>query len=162
MISGHRTYLRVGGVWLLLAALGHTVGHWLTFVTFRTLDEAHQAPVEDLVSTPAGAEIWALFNQFSLAFALFLLLSGTASVIASRKSVPVREACHWSGFAGAFWMLAFVVFLLEPAAPGLIIAGTAAFFHVAAFLAALSPDGPVGPAWEAAVGGETGRESRHT
>jgi hypothetical protein len=153
MRSGHRTYLRVGGIWLLLAAVGHTVGHWLTFATRRTLDEAHQAPVEQLLSTPEGAEIWALFNQFSLAFGLFLLLAGTASVIASRKSVPVREAYHWSGFAGAFWVLAFVVFLLEPVAPGLIIAGAAAFFHVAAFLVAGFPQGPVGPAWEAATSG---------
>ena len=159
MISGHRTYLRVGGSWLLLAAAGHTVGHWLTFATRRTMDEDHRRPVEELISTPAGAEIWALFNQFSLAFGLFLLLAGTASVIASRKSVPVREARHWSGFAGAFWILALIVFLLEPAAPGLIIAGDAAFFHIAAFLSSLSTNGPVGPAWERASGSESGPPS---
>lgn len=136
MVSGHRTYLRVGGIWLLLSSVGHSVGHWLAFVTFRTMDEAHREPLEALRATAAGREIWALFNQFSLAFALFLLLAGTASVIASRKSVPLREARDWSGFAGAFWVLTFLVFLLEPAPPGLIIAGAAAVFHVAAFLTA--------------------------
>lgn len=150
MVSGHRTYLRVGGAWLLVAAVGHSVGHWLTFVTRRTLDMDHRAPVEQLVSTPAGEEIWALFNQFSLAFTLFLLLAGTASVIASRRSVPLKEARDWSGFAGAFWVLAFLVFLLEPVAPGLIIAGAAAIFHVAAFLAARNGGGEVDPAWRGA------------
>lgn len=153
MVSGHRTYLRVGGLWLLVAALAHSVGHWLAFVTFTTLDEAHRAPVEALRSTSAGAEVWALFNQFSLAFTLFLLLAGTASVIASRKSVPLKEARDWSGFAGAFWVLAFLVFLLEPVAPGLIIAGAAAVFHVAAFLAARNGGERIGPAWR---GGESG------
>jgi len=152
LVSGHRTYLRVGGVWLLLAAVAHSVGHWLAFVTLRTLDQDHREPVEALVSTPAGAEIWALFNQFSMAFGLFLLLAGTASVIASRRSVPVREARDWSGFAGAFWVLAFLVFLLEPAAPGLIIAGAAAFFHVAAFFTARNGGGRVGPAWNGGEG----------
>lgn len=151
MITGHRTYLRVGGLWLLLAAVGHTVGHWLVFTTRRAMDPDQVLAVEELLSSPAGEEIWALFNQFSLAFTLFLLLSGTASIIASRRSVPHREAFHWSGFAGAFWVLTFVVFLLEPVAPGLIIAGTAAVLHVAAFLSAWDGDGSVGPAWARAT-----------
>lgn len=156
MVSGHRTYLRVGGFWLLGASVAHAVGHWLTFVTLRTLDPDHRAPVDQLLSTPAGEEIWALFNQFSLAFSLFLLLAGTASVIASRRSVPLREARDWSGFAGGFWVLAFVVFLLEPEAPGLIIAGAAAVLHVAAFITATNGGGKVRPAWKGAEDGNSG------
>jgi hypothetical protein len=149
MVSGHRTFLRVGGIWLLLAGVGHLVMfHWWGVMNGN--GEAMQA-VEGLRSTPAGEELWALFTQFSLAFALFLFLSGTASVIASRKDVAVKEARHWSGFAGGFWLLTFAVFLLEPVPVGLLIAGTAAFFHVAAFLAASDGLGRAGPAWQAAL-----------
>lgn len=154
MITGHRTYLRVGGLWLLLASGVHLVGHWLTFASLRIMDPVHRVPVEELISTPAGEEMWMLFNQFSLAFALFLLLSGTASLIASRRSVAHRDALHWSGFAGAFWVLTFGVFLLEPVAPGLIIAGAAAVFHVAAFFTGWAGADPATPAWGAAAGGE--------
>ena len=94
-----------------------------------------------LLATPRGVELWTLLKQFSLAFALFLVLAGTASVIASRRSVNIREAKHWSGFAAAFWILTFLVFLLEPVAPGLIIAGTAAFFHCGAFIMAREEQG---------------------
>lgn len=149
MVSGHRTFLRVGGVWLLLAGIGHLVMfHW--WGVMEGNGEAMQA-AEIVRAAPGGEELWALFTQFSLAFALFLFLSGTASVIASRRSVAVREARHWSGFAGAFWLLTFVVFLLEPVAVGLLIAGTAAFFHVAAFLVATDGLERAGPAWQAAL-----------
>lgn len=137
MVTGHRTYLRVGGVWLLGAALAHTGWHFLTFVPRRDLDPDLIPTVDALVAAPGGDELWHLFHQFSLAFALFLLLAGTASVIASRRHVPVREVRHWSGFSGVFWSLAFLVFLLEPVAPALIISGTAAFFHLVAFFSTL-------------------------
>lgn len=148
MITGHRTYLRVGGLWLLFASVAHSVGHWLTLVTRRTMNPEDVEPVETLLSTPAGREIWALLNQYSLAFTLFLLLAGTASVIASRKSVPFREARDWSGFAAGFWILAFLVFLLQPEAPALIISGAAAIFHAAAFVTARKGNTPMPPAWE--------------
>lgn len=148
MVSGHRTYLRVGGIWLLFAAVAHSVGHWMTYVRRTMLMPAQREPLETLLSSPGGQDIWALFNQFSMAFTLFLLLSGTASVIASRKSVPLAEARDWSGFAGAFWILAFLVFLLEPVPPALIIAGAAAIFHVAAFVTARNGKGRMGPAWK--------------
>lgn len=138
MVTSHRTYLRLGGVWLLFAALAHTAWHFFTFVPGRSLDPSLIPSIDALVATPAGAELWVLFHQFSLAFALFLLLAGTASVIASRRNVGIREARHWSGFAGGFWLMAFVVFLLEPVAPALIIAGTAAFFHLVSYFAAAS------------------------
>ncbi len=156
MVSGHRTYLRVGGLWLLLAAVAHLAGHWLTFIDQRLLDPAMQPAVDELVSSPPGVELWTLFNQFSLAFGLFLLLAGTASTIASRKTVPVREARHWAGFAGTFWVLAFAVFLLEPLAPLLLISGTAALLHVAAFVTA-PYGGPSGfdPAWKKATENST-------
>lgn len=143
MVTTHRTYLRLGGFWLLFAALAHTAWHFFTFVPGENLDAELAPSVDALLASPAGAELWVLFHQFSLAFALFLLLAGTASVIASRRNVGVREVRHWSGFAGAFWIMAFVVFLLEPVAPALIIAGTAAFFHVVAFLSAVQESGGV-------------------
>ena len=152
MVSGHRTYLRVGGLWLLLAAAAHLAGHWFTFVDRRLLDREMEVSVDTLVASPSGLELWALFNQFSLAFGLFLLLAGTASTIASRRTVPIREARHWSGFAGAFWVLAFAVFLIEPLAPLLLISGTAALLHVAAFLASSDGRDTLDPAWEAASG----------
>ena len=151
MVTGHRTYLRLGGLWLLLAAAAHLLGHWLTFIRRTLLPPQMEAPVEMLHSSPGGVELWTLFNQFSLAFGLFLLLAGTASTIASRRSVPVREAQHWSGFAGTFWVLAFGVFLLEPLAPLLIISGTAGLLHVAAFVAAMDGREALGAAWEAAA-----------
>lgn len=137
MVTTHRIYLRLGGVWLLFAALAHTAWHFLTFVPGDNLDPGLLPSIDALVAIPEGAELWVLFHQFSLAFALFLLLAGTASVIASRRNVGVREVRHWSGFAGGFWIMAFVVFLLEPVAPALIIAGTAAFFHVVAFFSTM-------------------------
>lgn len=156
MVSGHRTYLRVGGIWLLFAAVAHSVGHWMTYVSRTMLMPAQREPLETLLSTPGGEDIWALFNQFSMAFTLFLLLAGTASVIASRKSVPVAEARDWSGFAGAFWILAFLVFLLEPEPPALIISGAAAVFHVAAFVMAKLGGGRVRPAWKGGSDGTSG------
>lgn len=137
MVTTHRTYLRLGGIWLLFAALAHTGWHFLTFVPGKNQAPDVLASVDVLMASEAGAELWALFHQLSLAFGLFLLLGGTASVIASRRNVGVREVRHWSGLAGGFWIMAFVVFLLEPVAPALIIAGTSAFFHVVAFFSAL-------------------------
>jgi hypothetical protein len=150
MVSGHRTYLRVGGLWLLFAAAAHLVGHWLTFVDRRLLEPEMEASLDTLLSSPSGVDLWALFNQFSLAFGLFLLLAGTASTIASRRTVPIREARHWSGFAGTFWVLAFGLFLIQPLAPLLIISGTAAFLHVAAFTASRDGRDTLDPAWDGA------------
>lgn len=150
MVSGYRTYLRVGGIWLLFAALAHSVGHWLTYVSRTMLMPDQREPLDMLLATPGGQDIWALFNQFSMAFTLFLLLAGTASVIASRRSVPLREARDWSGFSAAFWSLAFLVFLLEPVPPALIISGAAAVLHVAAFLTAANGGGRMRPAWKGA------------
>lgn len=151
MVTGHRTYLRLGGLWLLLAALAHLSGHWLTFVDQRLLEPEWAPMLDALFSDPAGVEFWAVFNQFSLAFGLFLLLAGTASTIASRRTVPIREARHWSGFAGTFWVLAFGIFLLQPMAPLLLISGTAALLHVAAFVASQDGQERLGPAWSAAT-----------
>lgn len=123
-----RVCWRAASYLLLLGAVGHSIGHYVSYVDESRFSLARRALVAAMKAYTSnermGTSTWTMLQMFSLSFGLFLAFAGLVNLIFLRADPPPHMLKRMTVFNLIFWGISFFLFLLvHPVIQPIVISG---------------------------------------
>lgn len=138
MPRGFRVCWKLASYLLLLAAAGHSLGHYVSYVDESRFSLSRRALVTAMKASAAGGPMhpstWTMLQMFSLTFSLFLAFAGLMNLLLLHADLPPHRLKKLAAFNAIFWAITFLLFLLiHPVIQPIVISAVVALLFSGAY-----------------------------
>lgn len=139
MNKSFKTWFGLAAGFLLLSFLGHSLGHYTSYLNESGFDAERMVWVTTMknYSTQKIAietSAWTMMSMYSLSLALQYLFGGLINFLLLKSEIPPAALRKIAGFNSTFWGITFLlVLVLNPVIQPLIISLTACLLFGMAF-----------------------------
>jgi len=125
---------RVASYWLLISAVGHSIGHYFYYIDVAGFTERRAslyAAMQGYVADGLlGTSMWEILQMFSLSFSLLLLFTGLINLVLDRLELSAAAFRKITVTNLSLWLLGLISFaFLHPVIQPLLIAGVAGVLY---------------------------------
>jgi hypothetical protein len=122
-----KTLFSIGSYFLLLAVVGHSVGHFLFYISESRFDAERLSLMNTMKAYIADrmlfeTSMWTLLKMFSMTFSLLFSFAGLMNLLILKSDLPDEFLQKVALFNAIFWLLSLILFsTLNPAIQPIVI-----------------------------------------
>lgn len=122
-----KSLFSIGSYFLLLAVLGHSMGHFLFYMYESRFDAERTSLMNTMKAYIADrmffdTSMWTILKMFSMSFSLLFIFSGLINLLILKSDLPDEFLQKVALFNAVFWFVSLILFsALNPAIQPILI-----------------------------------------